>query len=292
MRTFTRLTHANAAKKSDEDLVKEAVKRLSDEPAIQLLTEVLGVLRDLELPWWTPEQFCTRFSAATVMGWLSERPDLRQEITTKLTGLGQKMTRKKSPADQAALIDDAIESGDADAKAYMLAIPSDALAVYGDAPAVWSAFRDNMDWTASDQPHKELIAQFIERLLSQESSLSPDIKRTPILSHLDVRGAINEEIWEKHMPSKTRVDINRARLAKEREQPDVPFRAKDELAIANASIITEHVPLDELNPIFLAAERAMGFEKPGAALSEPPPSFNLDKEGDSSPPVRASDPKA
>src|SRR5690348_12052834 len=99
------LKHHDFEKKDDGVLVQEAHTCLAKSPPLQVVAELLAELRTKGLSWWTPDGLRTRYSAGDRMRWIRERADLRQQITTKLTGLVPKAARKKDPEFQAGLLD-------------------------------------------------------------------------------------------------------------------------------------------------------------------------------------------
>lgn len=283
--TIIPFVHESTDETSDIDLTKEAQKHLAGSPSKQVLAEIMMKLREINPPWWSPEHLHRVFPAETRMRWLAQRPDLRQAVTTVLTGLRENTARKKSPEQQAALIEDAIRDKDASLEQFELAFDPRALVVYGDAPAIWAQLRDRFPWDKSNKDHQILVADFIERFLSERSSLNGDLARMPILTHLKVRMAIDENVWERSIPPEIRMRINRARLDQEAIDESLPFRAKDELLIATPDVIAAKIALKDLKPIFLLAEDAMGFSPAPEpdVLSAPPEAADEDVLGDQLP---------
>ncbi len=121
----SKLIHGDTSK-SDLKLEEEAANHLSSSPPLQLMTELYTRLRDLAFPWWTPEHLRTAHTASERMKWFAARPDIRQTITTQLTGLAPKAARNKTPEFQADLIDSVIDSGDIGIETFERAFdPSD-----------------------------------------------------------------------------------------------------------------------------------------------------------------------
>src|SRR5690349_7110830 len=106
------LDHQDPDRKTDETLRNEARAHPAATPSLQLVAELLTRLRVLELPWWTPEMRRERWTATERMRWYRARPDLRQRITSALTGLAPKAARKKTPDFQGSLLDSVIDEGD------------------------------------------------------------------------------------------------------------------------------------------------------------------------------------
>ena len=75
--------HQDADRKPDEALRAEARAHLGATPHLQLVAELLGRLRALDLPWWTAEMQRERWSATERMRWYRARPDLRQKMAER-----------------------------------------------------------------------------------------------------------------------------------------------------------------------------------------------------------------
>jgi hypothetical protein len=243
------------------------------------MAELLTKLRAIDVTWWTPERLRSRWGAAERMRWYKDRWDLRQNITTELTGLAPKAARRKAPEFQAALIDSVLEEGDISIRSFEEAFEPMDLVIYGPAAAFWHAFRESMPWEQDTPVHQELLAWLLKALLTDRSSFA-GLGRVPILTPWDVRTAINGKVWHTRIPLDVRVAIDDARFKQEKDKTSTPFHAESDLGIASAEIIAGNVPLRELIPVLLVAERAMGFEQTKAdpkvesskgATSEPAP---------------------
>ena len=269
---------------TDEARAEEAKKFLAASPARQLVAELLERLRKSSAPWWSAESLRAKWPAFDRMSWLATRPDLRQKITSRLTGLAPKAARKKAPDFQAGLIDSVLDEGDIDARELDQAFSPEDLAVYGPIETFWRAFREALPMDAKDKEAEELAAWLLDALLAGVSGLG-SFSRAPILTPLDVRLAIDGTLWQTKLPVEVRVAIDRARLAHEKEQREPRFGASDELAFATSTVLAKTFTLRELEPVLVAAEKAMGFvggppparvEAPApvraAAVSGPPPS--------------------
>ncbi len=260
--------HQDADRKPDEALRTEARAHLAATPHLQLVAELLGRLRALDLPWWTPEMLRERWSATERMRWYRARPDLRQKITTSLTGLAPRAARKKTPDFQGALLDSVIDEGDVAARAFENAHDPGDLVTYGPVESFWHAFIEKMPWGQDTAVHQELIAWLFDALLADHGAVD-GVNRKPILSAWDARTAIDGRVWHTKMPLEIRVAIDEARFKKQRERSGEPFHAESDLSIAVAATITSSIPLRDLLPVFAAAERAMGFApapRPGPQL--------------------------
>ncbi|XXX80030.1 hypothetical protein WMF30_14775 [Sorangium sp. So ce134] len=258
------LQHRDPDSKDDETLRREARVHLASEPALQLVAELIARLRELDLPWWTPVKLRERFGAIERMGWFRERSDVRQQITTSLTGLSPRAARRKTPDFQGALIDSVIDEGDITPRAFEAAFDPRDLAVYGPAGGYWQFFRESMPWDQDTPQHQEIVAWLLKALLADRSPFE-GIGRTPILTPWDVRTAIDGRLWQTRIPLEVRVAIDNARLKQERERPGVPFHADGELAIAGPDVIAANIPPREILPVVQLAQKAMRFDTLRAA---------------------------
>ncbi|WP_438042855.1 hypothetical protein [Sorangium sp. So ce128] len=258
------LQHRDPDSKDDETLRREARVHLASEPALQLVAELVARLRELDLPWWTPVKLREQFGAVERMGWFRERSDVRQQITTSLTGLSPKAARRKTPDFQGALIDSVIDEGDITPRAFEDAFDPRDLAVYGPAGGYWQFFRDSMPWDQDTPQLQEIVAWLLKALLADRSPFE-GIGRTPILTPWDVRTAIDGRLWQTRIPLEIRVAIDNARLKQERERPGVPFHADGELAIAGPDVIAANIPPRDILPVVQLAQKAMRFDGPRVA---------------------------
>ncbi|WP_437534738.1 hypothetical protein WME79_11125 [Sorangium sp. So ce726] len=258
------LQHRDPESKDDETLRREARVHLASEPALQLVAELIARLRELDLPWWTPVKLREQFGAVERMGWFRERSDVRQQITTSLTGLSPKAARRKTPDFQGALIDSVIDEGDIPLRAFEDAFDPRDLAVYGPAGGYWQFFRDSVPWDQDTPQLQEIVAWLLKALLADRSPFE-GIGRTPILTPWDVRTAIDGRLWQTRIPLEIRVAIDNARLKQERERPGVPFHADGELAIAGPDVIAANIPPRDILPVVQLAQKAMRFDGPRAA---------------------------
>jgi hypothetical protein len=256
------LQHREPDKKDDPTLQKEARAHLAGEPALQIVAELIARLRELDVPWWSPLRLRERWGAVERMRWLRERGDLRQRITTALSGLAAKAARRKTPDFQGSLLDSVIDDGDITPRAFEEAFRPHDVAVYGPASAYWHFFRESMPWDQDTPVHRELMAWLLQALLAGRSPID-GLVRTPILTPWDVRTAIDGRVWHTRMPLEIRIAIDDARLQQERDRPAAPFHAAGDLAIALPAVIAANIPLLDLLPLLFVAQRSMRFEPPG-----------------------------
>lgn len=264
------LNHSEVEDRDDESLRREAFAFLGQHPPLQLVAELMQKLRALDLPWWTAEFARSTWPAAMRMRWLKARPDLRQTITTRLTGLAPNAARRFWPDDQAALIDAVVDTADVEVTAFDAAFDPFDLVVYGNAEQFWMQFRERMVWEDSGPVHQKLIAWLLRALLSDRSSMD-GLSRRPILSPLDVRGSIDVNVWQASIPYELRVELDLARIKHERSRPREAFNARSELMIITPERIAAHIPLKELLPVVERAEQALGFAEANPVSNEPPP---------------------
>lgn len=256
------LHHHDAENLADEDLRREARGYLARNAHLQLIAELLHRLRALGMSWWSAEACRGQWSALQRMRWYAQRPDLRQQITTSLTGLPPNTARRKGPEFQADLIDAVIHDGDLTVERFEASFDPSDLVVYGPAFEFWGRFRDVMPWEDDSPNHQRLMSWLIKALLADKSSIE-GLTRRPILTPWDVRSAIDTRVWQSRLPLEVRVAIDEARLRHERARPREPFQARHELSIAVPEILAANIPLAELSTLLVVAERNMGVEAQG-----------------------------
>jgi len=253
------LKHHTYETTDDESLAREARQHVQRLAAKQLVGQLLVELRKMRPSWWTPNQLRAWWPASTRMLWLSQRPDLRQQITTSLTGLAPKAARKKAPYFQAELIDAVVNEGDATTTAFEEAFDPYDIVAYGPVSAYWRRFRAQLPLDDEEPALRGLVAWLLEALLSEDGPFEGS-KRKPILGAFDVRSAIDGEIWHRHLPLEVRVAIDEARLRQEKVRPGRPFTARHDLRIATPQLLAEHLPLAAFEPVLDTAERIMGLD--------------------------------
>jgi len=261
------LTHANVRSSDDDTLRREARAHLAKWPHLQLVAELLAKLRSMDLPWWTPSFTRDTWRPVTRMRWFAQRPDLRQRITSTLTGLPRTTARGKTPEFQADLVDAVLANGDATDEQFENAFDPCDMVVYGPAHEFWTAFREHMPWGEDSPAHQKLVGWLLRALVSERSTIDGEMWRRPILSAYDVRTAIDARVWQERIPTDVRVAIDEARLKYERARPREPYHARHELLVVTPENLPTHVPLLELGGVIQAAERAMGFNQEVAGQS-------------------------
>ncbi len=244
--------------RTDAELGAEAGAQLARSPSLQLVAELLGRLREMKLPWWTPQQLRAAYPAAERLGWLASRPDIRQRITTQLTGLAPRAARNKSPVFQAELIDSVVDEGDISVEDFEHAFDPVDLALYGPAAEHWRLFRRRAPWDDDATAHQDLLGWLMGALLADKSSLDGAARR-PLLTPLELRTAIDGRVWHTRIPLHVRVAIDDARFAHGRDRPGEPFGAERDLAIATPALIAASIPLVDLKAVLDVAELRLGF---------------------------------
>jgi hypothetical protein len=209
---------------TDNARAAEAETFLAEHPELQYVSTCIDLLRKANVDWFTSEQLRDAFPANVRMQWFAERPDIRQRITTELTGLKAGAARKRSTERQAMDIDDAI-GVDCTVQEFDAAFQPDELAVYGDAGAIFKLLLERFPWETNDPLLRELVAMLLDALLE------PRGDKPQIMSHLQMRSALPEEHVQERIPLRVRVAVNRARLEHEATHPSKPFTAEMELAI-------------------------------------------------------------
>jgi hypothetical protein len=274
---ITPVRHADYEKQEDSALQEEAKAHVAKSAGAQLVAELLQKLRTGGFPWWTADQTREIWNAQTRLTWLKERADLRQKITSGLTGLAPKAARNKTPEFQASLVDSVIEDGDVSVRQFDEAFAVTDLATYGPVVEIWQKFRERFPWDQDTPPHQELFAWLLEALIATHSTL-PALEGTTrklILSTHAVRTTIPGKIWHTRIPLEVRVAIDDLRFQREKAKPNEPFHSLHDLSVATPTIIASNIPLRELARILDVAERSLGFPaspaagRGGATMSNP-----------------------
>ncbi len=237
---------------TDNARAAEAETFLSEHPELQYVSTCIDLLRKANVDWFTSGQLRDAFPANVRMKWFVDRPDIRQRITTELTGLKAGAARKRSTERQAMDIDDAI-GVDCTVQEFDAAFQPDELAVYGDAGAIFKLLLERFPWETNDPLLRELVAMLLDALLE------PRGDKPQIMSHLQMRSALPEEHVQERIPLRVRVAVNRARLEHEAEHPSKPFTAEMELAIMTPVTIAAHLDLLEVYHVFKRAGELMAF---------------------------------
>jgi hypothetical protein len=253
----TPLQHADVANDDDETLERCAQAHLASSPHLQVMAELLAKLRASNFAWWSSTFTRSQWRALPRMQWLAQRPDLRQRITSTLTGLPRKAARSKTPEFQAALIDAVVDHGDVTGAEFEEAFAPQDLVTYGPLAEMWAQFRQRMPWFDDTETNQRFIGWLLRVLLNERSTLDPAMMRKPILSAWEVRAAIDPHVWQERIPTDLRAMVDDARLKREKARPREPYCARQELQIVTPELIAQHLPLAELLPVIHVAEQAL-----------------------------------
>lgn len=262
-------------KASDEALAKEAEDYLGRTAALQVMVELTTTLRELDLPWWSPEKRRAALSATDRMRALAHRPDIRQRIMVALCGLPPKAARRMDGDSQSKLIDEVLEE-DRPVHEFEEAYKPEELVVYGNPALQFYQFMDAMPFDKDTDAHKQLVAKIIESFLNDKREVDKK-KLQPVLTYWDVRTSIEYDVWQECIPRELRVAVDKARLELEKTKSREPFTAKAEIEIVGVANIAKHLSLKHIVPILEAAAKKMGFERPAAPKAE---DSTLDLESD------------
>lgn len=256
----TRLAHKDTDRKSDEQLAQEAKDHLAASVPLQVTAEFIRAVRKLNLEELDAPVRRTLLTATDRMQALTQRPDIRQRVTTTLAGVPAKAARKMDANFQASLLDQVVDSEDRTPTELDEAFDPDELVVYCDAAKILNGFLGEFNWEADADPRRDAVASLIESFLKERGQHGGKPLK-PILTPWDVMSAISPEIWHSKVPLDIRVKIHQAWLEQERTKPRDPFTAKQALEIADARILVAHILLADLHGVIQLGLKKMGFEK-------------------------------
>jgi hypothetical protein len=248
-------------------LGQEAKDHLARWPALQVMAEVLIELRAARVSWWDPVHLRARFPLADRLRWLEQRPDLREKIAGSLTKLTLREARSRTTSFQAELIDATLDPV-GDAQRLEDAFDPCDLVVYGPAGELWDEVVGCIPWSTELQP--ALVERLLASLLAERSA-PLGTTRSPLVSPWQLRTAVDTRAWQSHLPARVRAAVDDARLHKELVEPGAPFSARDEIEIVTVGVLAASLPLRALRPVFEAATRVMGLERPAPPHSQPAP---------------------
>jgi len=249
----------------DADQTDEAARRKARAwaakwPQVQFIGELLAILRSADPTWWSPDLLTTLWPPLTRMRWLAQRADLRQRITTSVTGLGKHAARTKSCEFQAELIESALAEGDVTTTTFDAAFEPLELATYGSLQEIWTQFKDRMPWTADTPANQKLVGQVLRALLAERHPNDPEMIRRPILTACEMREAIDSTVWQTCVPLELRVAMDDSRVRWEKSRPKEPYHARHDLQVVTPELIPVHMALVDLLGVMRAAERSLRFE--------------------------------
>jgi hypothetical protein len=174
--------HADTNNTDDDTLEREARTHLAKSPHLQVVAELVAKLRTSNISWWSATFTRSQWRALPRMQWLAQRADIRQRVTSSLTGLPRKAARSKTPEFQAGLIDAVLDHGDVSGLEFEEAFSPQDLVIYGPAAEIWGQFRQRMPWGDDTEAHQKLVGWLFRILLSEKSTLDVDMLRKPVLT--------------------------------------------------------------------------------------------------------------
>ena len=235
----------------DAVLASEQEAYLQANPSIQFVVSCIELIRKYEPSWLAPSQLRERYPSKRRMEWLKHRPDLRQAITMANCGLGKNSARVLGLEKQAELLDTAVDERDISITQYELGFRAQDLACYGDTADLYVFMVESLPW--GHDVDQEFVGHLIKEVLEPRGT------HPSILTHFQVRRAINGLTWQDRLPDEILAKIDEDRHDQEELEPTKPFTAQDEFKRATPQIIAKYLPLISLKPIFLKAMEVMGF---------------------------------
>lgn len=275
---------------TDERLALEAQQYFLAHPPLQLVAELLEIVRSEKPLWLTPQKLLDFCGVLPRMHLFEQRPDIRQQLLVTLTGAKSKTARCMPLGLQASMVSIALEAGDLTPEEYELAHAPADLAVYGDAGAIWRLFMDSILWEDDSPGNRSLIAKLIDALLKAGRKKTKHSPSGAILSSWDLMSGIDPQIWVQ-LPVELRVKQHKAWVVATRDgQEDEPsaFTPEDVFRIVPPSEFMQHLRLVDLHGILKVAETRMGFEAPPPPVEEPAPETRFEGSRSTKPPAALS----
>ena len=248
------------AEQTDDANRREARAWAAKWPQVQLIAELIQILRAADPTWWSPDVLSTLWPPLTRMRWFGQRPDIRQRITTHVTGLAKHAARSKSCEFQAELIESVLAGGDVSTTSFEEAFDPLEIATYGNAQDIWTQFKDRMPWASDTPANQKLIGHLLRALLAERHPNDAEMMRRPILTACEMREGIDSTVWQTCIPVELRVQMDDARVRWEKARVKEPYHARHDLQIVTPEMLPLHVPLIDLLGVFHAAERSMRFD--------------------------------
>jgi hypothetical protein len=251
------------AEQSDDASRREARAWAAKCPQVQFIAELLATLRAADPAWWSPDVLTTLWPPLTRMRWLAQRADVRQRVTTTVTGLAKHAARGKSCEFQAELLEAVLAGGDVTTAAFDAAFDPFEIAIYGNAREIWTQFKDRMPWTSDTPANQKLVGHLLRILLAERHPVDAELTRRPILTACEMREAVDSVVWQSCIPIELRVAMDDARVRWEKARGKEPYHARHDFQIVTPEILPVHVSLIDLLGVFHAAERALRFDGEG-----------------------------
>ncbi|MBI5654156.1 hypothetical protein HZC53_00660 [Candidatus Uhrbacteria bacterium] len=261
MNESTALTHAETDSKSDEALAEEAKAHLAQHPELQTVVEFIQVIRNVDLTELNAEKRRALLPATERMHALTQRRDLRGTATSVLTRVPEDAAYGMSPDFQASLINQVVDACKTTEDFDKAFAPED-LAVYVDGALLmhshWAQFR----WEQDDDPHRDVVASFIESLLADREGYVLDgksVELESILKPWDVLNVIDVDVLLDCLPREIQKKLFKAWHTWEAQHVDEAWHALDYIDIATPRILVQHIKLADLKGVVMLGMERMGF---------------------------------
>lgn len=284
--TVRRLAHSSQ-EATDAQLALEAQQYFLANPPLQLVAELLEIVRSEKPSWLTPQKLLDFCGVLDRMHLFAQRPDIRQQLLVTLTGAKPRSARRMPLELQASTILIALEAEDLTPEEYELAHAPADLAVYGDAGAIWRLFMDSVLWEDDSSGNRSLIAKLIEALLKTGRKKTKYSPSGAILSSWDLMSGIDPLVWVQ-LPIELRVKQHKAWVVATQDgQGDEPsvFTPEDVFRIVPPIEFMQHLRLVDLHGILKVAEKRLGFEAPPPPVEEPAPPTRFEGSRSTKPPA-------
>lgn len=261
----------HAPNASDEALAAEAQDHLLHHPPLEVLSEILQVLRDKQRPWFLPQTLLDFCGVQERLQLLAARPDVRERLLVTLIGAKPRTARRTPLPMQAEQILIAMEAQDVDAQSFDQAFQTQELALYLDAAALWRCILSRLPWEENDSADKEFVGLVVRCLLSPERLKTSWSPSGAIITPWDLLRGIDARVWNQHIPLDLRAKIHEAWLMATEDGNVQAFTPRDVLELVPPDVFMHHLKLDDLRGILLLAEKRMGFEAPPPPVEEAAP---------------------
>ncbi len=192
------------------------------------------------------DQFVPESPPDEWMRWFAERPDVRAHLVCEISGLKSEYAHGLSLDTQVQIVNAAVAGGAEAGPSFRRALTPEDLVLHGNVPAIWSHIREKFPWEEGSERNRDFAELFLALCLTAR-----------ILSPLDVRLAVDPGNWQTAIPPDIRAQVDRARLAQERDEPHAPFTTTQEFEIVTTKILATHLEMLDLLAIFDAARKSV-----------------------------------
>lgn len=244
---------------SDDALAADAQTHLAEHPPLQVLSDIIHLLRTKQCLWFTPQTLLDFCGVQERLQLLIARPDVRERVLVTLLGAKPRTARRTPLAMQAEQILIAMEAQDVDATSFDHAFLPQEVVLYTDAAALWRHIFDSVPWDENDPADKEIIGLIIHALLQQRRKTVWSVSGA-IITPWDLLRGIDARVWNQHIPLDLRTKVHEAWLIATEDGKAQPFTPRDVLELIPPDVFMHHLKLDDLRGILLLAERHMGFD--------------------------------